>query len=96
MDTGLLVLCYRFSFYRATLCIMLMRMGGSERGRGAMAPCEKSGPLCDPTVKFVMQAILTQLGGSHMLDLRLYAAGFREQFSFGITLKSSFQEAEGL
>ena len=43
-----------------------------------------------------MHALSTQLGGSHMLDLRLYAAGFREQFSFGMTLKSSYQEAGGL
>ena len=39
--------------------------------RGATAPCEKSGPLCPP-VKFVMQAVLTQLGAnSPVLDLRL-------------------------
>jgi len=68
---------------------------GGQGGGHAPPPKKKVWPLVPP-VKFVMHALSTQLGGSHMLDLRLYAAGFREQFSFGMTLKSSYQEAGGL
>jgi len=58
-------------------CIRYPR-GGSEGGRGPRPPCDREAtapcevcPMCPP-IKFVTQAVLTQLGAnSPMLDLRL-------------------------
>jgi len=50
---------------------MIVISGGSNGGPGGPRAREKSGPLWPP-VKFVMQAVLTQLSAnSPMLDLRL-------------------------